>query len=546
MSNEIIDKLKNAGYITVTDDSQGIADKAGVDGGGGGDRPAPIDPEQYKNDYTTIEVIEDGSVISLYAEITSKDYISFTEDIINYYKPLQTVQYRVNGGEWVSWIPAYIFDDPGEYNIVEYESCISHNDSPFLKKGDKIEFKHIGPWNTVDAPTGYEEHELSAHIQFHIHHLNNNKIADIYGNIMSLYCGDNFIDQVELSDEGAFSRTFSNCSGIRHAGGLSLPATTLSKWCYEDLFDSCWLITIPELPATILMDGCYDSIFGDDAAASRTIKCLAKRMADGSEDSFETTISNFIDNNQVIVFEVDTFENSGLVELIDNGDINAILVKRNGDNIDFYVPGASFWEEQSQPLTYEGDDKFFFYFTQLLDIWNEVGNTDLSAYHITVNGIGVSKVTNLGNIESGVLQFFMDDVENEKEYTLTWGYPSLHDSIDNNHLTFIISINPPGPIMSDWVILQNEATWEQVGFTQDIYDAIVSELSTHDDYSTTDQELINSFKVAISYQGETLIPAYVGVPEYGQEGEHLVFWDDSGFIGGMVYPGELISVEEWR
>lgn len=30
MQNETIDKLKNAGYITVTDDSQGIADKVGV------------------------------------------------------------------------------------------------------------------------------------------------------------------------------------------------------------------------------------------------------------------------------------------------------------------------------------------------------------------------------------------------------------------------------------------------------------------------------------------------------------------------------------
>jgi len=32
MKNEIIDKLKEAGYITVTDDSQGIADKVGIGG----------------------------------------------------------------------------------------------------------------------------------------------------------------------------------------------------------------------------------------------------------------------------------------------------------------------------------------------------------------------------------------------------------------------------------------------------------------------------------------------------------------------------------
>ena len=37
MQNETIDKLKAAGYITVTDDSQGIADKVGIQGGGAGE-----------------------------------------------------------------------------------------------------------------------------------------------------------------------------------------------------------------------------------------------------------------------------------------------------------------------------------------------------------------------------------------------------------------------------------------------------------------------------------------------------------------------------
>ena len=44
MQNETIDKLKNAGYITVTDDSQGIADAVGIDGGSGN-----FDEELAKN-----------------------------------------------------------------------------------------------------------------------------------------------------------------------------------------------------------------------------------------------------------------------------------------------------------------------------------------------------------------------------------------------------------------------------------------------------------------------------------------------------------------
>ena len=49
MRNETIDKLKIAGYITSTDDSQGIADKVGITPGPGpgpGPTPEPIDPEK--------------------------------------------------------------------------------------------------------------------------------------------------------------------------------------------------------------------------------------------------------------------------------------------------------------------------------------------------------------------------------------------------------------------------------------------------------------------------------------------------------------------
>jgi len=49
MKNETIDKLKNAGYITVTDDSQGIADKVGISGGGGSDAGSVIFNNFFKS-----------------------------------------------------------------------------------------------------------------------------------------------------------------------------------------------------------------------------------------------------------------------------------------------------------------------------------------------------------------------------------------------------------------------------------------------------------------------------------------------------------------
>ena len=69
MQNETIDKLKNAGYITVTDDSQGIADKAGV--------PEAFPYEFVKLPDITVEVDSNYEIstgaLNLWACIFKKD-----------------------------------------------------------------------------------------------------------------------------------------------------------------------------------------------------------------------------------------------------------------------------------------------------------------------------------------------------------------------------------------------------------------------------------------------------------------------------------------
>ena len=86
MQNETIDKLKNAGYITVTDDSQGIADKAGIPSGGSDipleyscpdDFSVTIQPEDWEYDKeisianfdTDISVeFDNGDIALIYGE----------------------------------------------------------------------------------------------------------------------------------------------------------------------------------------------------------------------------------------------------------------------------------------------------------------------------------------------------------------------------------------------------------------------------------------------------------------------------------------------
>ena len=82
------------------------------------------------------------------------------------------------------------------------------------------------------------------------------------GNIMSLLYRTNFADVTKISTSYIFSETFRDCTYIKEADRLILPATTLADNCYESMFQGCTsLTTAPELPAVYLATGCYDRMF---------------------------------------------------------------------------------------------------------------------------------------------------------------------------------------------------------------------------------------------------------------------------------------------
>ena len=84
---------------------------------------------------------------------------------------------------------------------------------------------------------------------------------NVDGNIMSLCYGDNFVDEETLSYDYQFYGLF-RASKVVSAKHLSLPATTLAKGCYSNMFEVCTsLTTAPQLPATTLAQGCYAAMF---------------------------------------------------------------------------------------------------------------------------------------------------------------------------------------------------------------------------------------------------------------------------------------------
>ena len=84
---------------------------------------------------------------------------------------------------------------------------------------------------------------------------------DIQGNIMSLLRGDDFNNETYVLESYIFSGLFGG-QYVVNAKNLVLPATTLSNYCYEQMFAGCQgLITAPALPATTMAQYCYRSMF---------------------------------------------------------------------------------------------------------------------------------------------------------------------------------------------------------------------------------------------------------------------------------------------
>ena len=87
----------------------------------------------------------------------------------------------------------------------------------------------------------------------------------IYGNIMSLINKDNFATNTTLTADNTFLSLFHHNPLYNHPSKpLMLPATTLTPYCYMNMFNGCSnLTTAPALPATTLTPYCYSNMFVD-------------------------------------------------------------------------------------------------------------------------------------------------------------------------------------------------------------------------------------------------------------------------------------------
>ena len=167
----------------------------------------PIPKHDYSQDYFTFEALEDGT-------------FQFTKNAL---------QYSVDGGK--TW-----------------ETLAANTATPTITAGSKILWKQTGLTPGTNSGIG----RFYATGKF-----------NVSGNIMSLYYGDDFIEQTDLTGkEYTFNGLFYTLFKLVSAENLILPATTLANYCYGSMFQFCTsLTTAPELPATTLANSCYNSMF---------------------------------------------------------------------------------------------------------------------------------------------------------------------------------------------------------------------------------------------------------------------------------------------
>ncbi len=209
--------------------------------------PAPAGWKQEKQLPLTLEAVKDGT-------ITIKNTSNYTE--MSFYK-----------------------------NYAPMENLISNEVTIDVIAGDKI-------WICADGITN-NYNSAGSHLN-----INCDSLCYVYGNIMSLVKKTDYSNETSLNENSYFYGLFYNNKNITNhpVEKLLLPATTLTKDCYDRMFMRCInLVEAPELPATTMKESCYNSMFQDCSSLTRAPKLPAKTMNKSCYDSMFRGCSSLVE-----------------------------------------------------------------------------------------------------------------------------------------------------------------------------------------------------------------------------------------------------------
>lgn len=225
----------------------------------------------YSTDYLTFDIISGGTLT-----------IPYNDD--NY-------SYSLNGGEWVTV-------SGSGYSIS-------------VNEGDKVRFK-----NKRVLFTG--ESNFSG----------NTVVYNVYGNIMSLLYGDDFIGETTLPNKNDLFYKLFGGTNVVNAEHLILPATTLKSNCYNWMFHSCRsLITAPVLPATTLATKCYFGMFDYCTSLTTAPELPAETLTSQCYSGMFEGCSNL---SYIKCLATDISANNCIYEWVLSVKSNGTFVKKSG------------------------------------------------------------------------------------------------------------------------------------------------------------------------------------------------------------------------
>ena len=174
-----------------------------------------IESASFANKYFTTEALESGT---------------FT----------LSVGASVNGTYMTS--VSYSTDDGTTWTTTNMDSTAQTITTPTIAQGGKVLWKGVGTQMFVDWSNNCV---FSSTGNF-----------NVSGNIMSLLHGDNFANITSFNSKPkVFAMLFDSCTTLINAKDLILPATTLTEWCYRQMFyQDTNLLTAPTISATEIND----------------------------------------------------------------------------------------------------------------------------------------------------------------------------------------------------------------------------------------------------------------------------------------------------
>jgi len=189
-----------------------------------------------------------------YITFTASAEQTMTIDTYSSYVLDESMQYSVNGGEWVQLTAKTAITFGGDKGTLRLRGKSANGTAASSSSRAQISF---GDDNVQVACSGdirtlvdYENHATVSTA--------NARFCSLFEGCKSLTSAPE-LPATTLA-ESCYEYMFYKCTSLTVAP--ELPATTLTEFCYNRMFYNCTSLTVaPELPATTLAESCYRSMF---------------------------------------------------------------------------------------------------------------------------------------------------------------------------------------------------------------------------------------------------------------------------------------------